>query len=277
MLKYFDAKDKYVVDEPSLWTVNGSVDIQYAGGTEHKSGNFTIQVGNIESYNPTELDSEPEPEIIPTPTPSGGEDTPSGGGDEPGGGGETPGGDTPVTPEPTPTGSGIIFRLTNNCGREVRLSGKVILNVSKSPTDWTNSTQVNANFHPATVGSSWAYNDIIIPIGGTYTSPAVTTIDGIYMPSVNFLDNSWYFMNTDDPNNIYQHSIKLYSRIWNTQKNESSGSDNMYWIGTPPQNTKLQNGKTINLVINNTNSEATLQPNNTGHYVILEQYKTSLS
>ena len=40
MLKY--SKNTIVVDEPSLWTVNGVMDIKYAGGTEHKSGKFTV-------------------------------------------------------------------------------------------------------------------------------------------------------------------------------------------------------------------------------------------
>lgn len=138
MLKYFDAKDKYVVDEPSLWTVNGSVDIQYAGGTEHKSGNFTIQVGNIESYNPTELDPEPEPEI--TPNPQGGSESgegESGSGEQGGeqGGGENPpsGGDDPVTPvDPTPTPSGnynVKIIIKNETGRTIQSTGEIRLYV----------------------------------------------------------------------------------------------------------------------------------------------------
>ena len=177
-------------------------------------------------------------------------------------------------PTPTPTGNGITFVITNNTGVEARLSGKVILNVSRNPNDWDNSTQINANIHGPQSGTSFAYNDIIIPSGGTYTSPEVTTIDGIYMPSVNFWDGTWYFMNTNSGE--YMHSVFLYSRIWNTQKNESSGSNHMYVVTNPPQNTKIQKGITVNLTLDWLNPEATLQPDNSGHYVILSKNNTGL-
>lgn len=177
---------------------------------------------------------------------------------------------------PTPTGDGITFKIKNSLNTEVRLSGKVILNLSKNPNDWANSTQANANMHAPTVGSSWAYNDIIIPAGGSYTSPVITTIDAVYpqYAGTNFTDGTWYFMNAD--NGLYMHSVFLYSRIWNTQKNESSGSNHMYVVSNPPQNTKVQMGITINLVIDWINPEATLQPDNTGHYVILSENNTGL-
>ena len=98
--------------------------------------------------------------------------------------------------------------------------------------------------HAPTVGSSYAYNDIIIPAGGSYTSPEITTITGIYMPGVNFTDGSWYLMNSD--NGVYVHAFYLYTRIWNTRKNESSGSNHMY-VATPLQNTKLLRGYTYYL------------------------------
>lgn len=122
MLKYFDAKDKYVVDEPSLWTVNGSVDIQYAGGTEHKDGEFTIQVGNIESYNPTELDQEPVPEIIPNPSGGGN----SGGSEQ--GSGDNPGGNEGQDPIPTGNHDVISFgvNITNAHGSAIELVGEIV-------------------------------------------------------------------------------------------------------------------------------------------------------
>lgn len=469
MLKYFDAKDKYVVDEPSLWTVNGSVDIQYAGGTEHKSGNFTIQVGNIESYNPTEIEQEPEPEVTPNPS-SGGSSSGSGDGGESGGGGNTTenissniqevhgsnkgnvpislilnntsnediyitgylycyiykaeiGDNAPISyiidpysensakyyvpaktrvtippeklsiqvagdnlpsyevpsryyggvvqysngepvnwrvyswtknsagtlahdpavvdtvpgtvnfvsggsveyilrgtnetkegtiikyknainletweanpdhepePEITPNpgentcyvvqtgGNGIKYVIHNQTGIEARLSGGVVLNLSRDPNDWEGSTQAYAHMHAPTIGSSYAYNDIIIPVGGTYTSPTVTTITGIYQPNTNFLDGTWYFMNTE--RSLYMHSIFIYSRIWNNNDKESQGSNHMYWAANPPQNAKLQNGITIHLFLTNVNPEATLQDASTGsgqsgHYVILDNHQTGL-
>ena len=170
-------------------------------------------------------------------------------------------------------GNGIKFVITNNTGVEARFSGKVILNVSRNPNDWANSTQVNANMHGPTSGTSWAYNDIIIPAGQSYTSPEITTIDGIYMSGVNFTDGSWYLMNSD--NGVYVHAFYLYTRIWNTRKNESSGSNHMY-VATPLQNTKLLRGYTYYLNLHWKNPEATIDPIKTGHYVILGYGKTHL-
>ena len=93
------------------------------------------------------------------------------------------------------------------------------------------------------------------------------------MPGTNFTDGTWYFMNAD--NGPYVHSIYLYSRIWNTKKNESSGSNHMY-VAAPPQNTKLMRGYTYNLTLNWKNPEATLDPDGSGHYVILGYGKTRL-
>lgn len=199
---------------------------------------------------------------------------------------------TPVNPDPGPVtpvtpvdpvvvpgqavytgGNGIKFVITNNCGVEARFSGKVILNVSRNPNDWANSTQVNANMHGPTSGTSWACNDIIILPGKSYTSPEITTIDGIYMPGVNFTDGSWYLMNSD--NGPYVHAFYLYTRIWNTRKNESSGSNHMY-VATPLQNTKLLRGYTYYLNLHWKNPEATIDPIKTGHYVILGYGKTHL-
>ena len=190
---------------------------------------------------------------------------------------------TPVNPDPGPVtpvtpvdpvvvpgqavytgGNGIKFVITNNCGVEARFSGKVILNVSRNPNDWANSTQVNANMHGPTSGTSWAQS---------YTSPEITTIDGIYIPGVNFTDGSWYLMNSD--NGVYVHAFYLYTRIWNTRKNESSGSNHMY-VATPLQNTKLLRGYTYYLNLHWKNPEATIDPIKTGHYVILGYGKTHL-
>ena len=124
MLKYFSDKNKYVVDEPSLWTINGSVDIQYAGGTKHESGKLTVQVGNIESYVPIEKDTI-SPYIPPTNSDdennNGDNNTPSGEVDPtPQGGGNDPGTD-PGT-DPTPSGDMIVrIKLVNGRGDTVRM------------------------------------------------------------------------------------------------------------------------------------------------------------
>ena len=202
-------------------------------------------------------------------------------------GGNSGGGTTPVVPSGNTCyveqtgGSGITYVIHNQTEVEARLSGGVVLNLSKNPSDWENSTQAYAHMHAPTIGSSYAYNDIIIPVGGTYTSSAVTTITGIYQPSTNFLDGTWYFMNTDSPRNKYIHSIFVYSRIWNNNDNESQGSNHMYWAANPPQNAKLQNGITIHIFLTNVNPEATLQDASTGsgqsgHYVILDYQQTGL-
>ena len=194
---------------------------------------------------------------------------------------------TPVNPDPvTPVvgssyavytgGNGITFVIINNCGYEARFSGKVILNLSKNPNDWANSTQANANMHAPTVGSSWAYNDIIIPAGGSYTSPVITTIDAVYpqYAGTNFTDGSWYLMNYD--NGPYGHPVFLYTREYSRSRSGTSGSQHMY-AATPTQNTKLQRGYTYYLNLNWKNPEASLWPDTSGSkYIILGYQRTDL-
>jgi hypothetical protein len=171
-------------------------------------------------------------------------------------------------------GNGIKFVLINNTGSEARFSGGVVLNLSRNPNDWANSTQAYSHMHAPTVGSSYAYNDIIIPAGGSYTSPEITTITGIYQPGTNFTDGSWYFMNSD--NGIYVHSIYLYTRIYSRSKGETSGSNHMY-TAVPLQNTKLQRGYTYYLSLNWKNPDASLWPDMSGSkYIILGYGKTGL-
>ena len=196
---------------------------------------------------------------------------------------------TPVNPDPAPVnpdpvvvpgqavytgGNGIRFVITNNCGVEARLSGGLVLNLSKHPGDWANSTQAYAHMHAPTVGSSYAYNDIIIPPGGKYTSPEITSITGIYQPGTNFTDGSWYFMNSD--NGPYGHSIFLYSRIYSRSRNSTSGSNHMYVV-YPLQNTKLLRGYTYYLNLYWKNPDASLWPDMSGSkYIILGYGKTGL-
>jgi hypothetical protein len=164
--------------------------------------------------------------------------------------------------------------LHNNCGVEARFTGAVVLNLSKNPNDWANSTQAYAHMHAPTVGSSYAYNDIIIPPGGTYTSPEITTITGIYMPGVNFTDGSWYLMNSMTP--PAGHPVYLYTREYSRSRKEVSGSQHMF-AATPTVNTKLQRGYTYHLNVNWVNPDASLWPDMSGsRYIILGQGKTGL-
>ena len=174
---------------------------------------------------------------------------------------------------------GIKFKLVNNCGKEVRLSGKIILNVSRDPNDWTNSTQANANIHGPQVGDSWAYNDIIIPVGESYTA-TINTIDNVYpdYAGTNFTDGTWYFMNAD--NGEYGHTVFLYARMWQVSKSKTTGGNHVYVV-TPLQNTKLQNNKTYTFTINWFNPEASLAPSTTTdsgtaakYYVLQENQQT---
>ena len=163
----------------------------------------------------------------------------------------------------------------NNCGVEARFSGKVIINVSNSPTNWGFYRQVNANMHGPTVGSSWAYNDIIIPPGGSYTSPEITTIDPADgQAAANFTDGNWYFMNYD--NGPYGHTVFLYTREYSRSRNSTSGSQHMYWA-TPLQNTKLLRGYTYYLNLAYKNPDASVWPDMSGsRYIILGYQKTGL-
>ena len=259
MPKYFSEKNKYVVDEPSLLTINGSVDIQYAGGTEHKDGEFTIQVGNIESYNPTKIEQEPLSDPNPTPTEPG----ESGGGSEQGG--ESGEGNDPVTP--TPSGNSVGFILVNECGKEVRLSGRVTLNISQTPTNWDTSTQVSANINGPTNGESWSKNTVSINAGESYSWTA--SVDSRYT------NGNYYFVSTDKPE-ISLYSIYLYTRTYRRSKNKTEGSTGIYTV-TPLQSTKLLNGGTYVLRITNMYEDATLDPNDTTKgYVVLPIGKEKL-
>lgn len=256
--KYYEVTKKNPSDFPDYKyyeTVNKigvNTAITLSTESEAKAAGATLYVKTEETPVVTPVDpgpSDPDPVVIPTPPVTGGSYAQYTG------------------------GNGIRFVITNNTGVEARFNGKVILNVSRNPNDWANSTQVNANMHAPTSGTSHAYNDIIIPAGQSYTSPEITTIDGIYMPAVNFTDGSWYLMNSD--NGIYVHSLYLYSRIWQKSKNSSTGSNHIY-VAAPPQNAKLQRGYTYYLNLNWKNPDASLAPDNSGKYIILSKGKTGL-
>lgn len=179
---------------------------------------------------------------------------------------------TPQTPENPPTpptpggGNGVTFVLQNNCGKEVRLTGRVTLNISTNPTNWASSIQVPANPHGPQVGASWAYNDIIIPAGGSY-SWTTNEIPAAYTAG------NYYLMSTDKDQ--YNYSIYLYSRIWRTSKGKTEGSTGMYRV-YPLQNARLQNGTTYYLNLYWANPEASLDPDRSGKYIILGYGKQSL-
>ena len=120
--------------------------IEHAGSTDTASipddANLTIQIGNIESYNPTSLSPEPEPEIIPNPQ-EGGNSGGSGGSGSQGEGSEQEGGDTPSgggegqdpTPTPTPGDTNsplnnpvitIGINLKNNTSSSIYLDGEIV-------------------------------------------------------------------------------------------------------------------------------------------------------
>lgn len=113
--------------------------IEHASNTDSADipdAGLTIQVGNVESYNPTNLSPEPEPEITPN-TSSGGSSSGSGsnsgsqeGGNESGNeqSGDNEGGNTNPDPTPTPGQSNISINLniTNNSGKTISLDGDVV-------------------------------------------------------------------------------------------------------------------------------------------------------
>ena len=263
---YYATQKKNASDFPdylyyeSTEKIGANTTIKLSTKTDAEAAGATLYVYVAPTPTPTpEPTPTPTPEPTPTPTP---EPTP--------------------TPTPTPTpvvvagqavytgGNGITYVITNKCGVEVRLSGYVTLNVSKSPNDWAHSTQVKTNIHGYT-----KYNDIIIPVNGSYTSPVITSFEPVYgeYAGVNFTDGSWYFMNAD--NGEYVHSIYLYTRIWQKSKGENKGSNHMYVV-TPPQNTKFLRGYTYYLTVTWKNPDATLDPDQSGRYVILGYGKTGL-
>ena len=271
--KYYEVTKKNPSDFPDYKyyeTVNKigvNTAITLSTESEAKAAGATLYVKPEETPVVTPVDpgpSDPDPVVIPTPPVTGGSYAQYTG------------------------GNGIRFVITNNTGVEARLNGKLVLNVSRNPNVWpdpNNPEQVNANLHAPTSGNSHAYNDIIIAPGGTYTSPEITTIDGIYHPNINYTDGSWYLMNND--NGPYVHSIYLYSRMWSRSKQKKydsgdknaspiSGSNHMY-VAAPPQNAKLQRGYTYYLNLYWKNPEASLAPDLSGSsYVILAYGKTGL-
>ena len=171
-------------------------------------------------------------------------------------------------PEPTPEpgDSLVTFVLQNQCGREVRLSGRSYIHITTgSTTDWASAVQVASNMHGPTKGSSWAWNDISIQDGGTYTWKAS-------IPN-RYLSGNYYFMSTDkDTNNP---AIYLYSRIWRRSTGETEGSTGIYRV-YPLQNTILAENGTYTLVLYSVSPRATLDPDQTGDYVILDLGKENL-
>lgn len=260
--KYYEVTKKNPSDFPDYKyyeTVNKigvNTAITLSTESEAKAAGATLYVKPEETPVVTPVDpgpSDPDPVVIPTPPVTGGSYAQYTG------------------------GNGIRFVIMNNTGVEARFNGEVVLNLCKDPNVWLEadaqgrSHQVYAHMHTPT-----SYNDIIIPAGGTYTSPEITAITGIYFPNTNYTDGSWYFPNGDKPNNQYMHSLFLYTRIWSKSRNKSTGSQNIY-VAAPPQNTKLQRGYTYYLNLNWKNPDASLAPDYSGSkYYILEKGKTGL-
>lgn len=118
--------------------------------------------------------------------------------------------------------------------------------------------------HGPTVGSSWAYNSIIIPNGDTYE----------WHPDIpdTYTNGGYYFMSIDkDENNP---AIYLYSRIYRTSDGKTEGSTGMYRVH--PLTGELKKGNTYYLTLYKVNDRATLDPDKSGHYIILAQNQTGL-
>ncbi len=181
---------------------------------------------------------------------------------------------TPVTPgtvdvssQAVYTGqSGVTFVIKNSLSVEARFTGKAILNLSKNPNDWDNSIQVDANMHGPNDGTSWGFNDIIIPAGGSYQ----WNLSSIQYNGANIIDGGWYFMNSD--RSEYVHTIYLYCREYSKSRGKDEGSNHMY-TAAPLQNTKLQNGYTYYLSLNWINPDASLAPDTSGNKYIILGYK----
>ena len=280
----FTNKDD-VSDQPSILKITSDqVQIIHAGGTnteEIPEEGLVIQIGNIDSFIPPTIDPiDPDEPVDPTPTPTPDPDP-------------DPVPDPDPDPTPTPSGddhapetivystaeytggNGIKFVITNNTSSEARFTGKVILNIAKSPTDWSGYRQVNAHMHGPQSASSWDRNDIIIAAGGSYTSPEITTIDAADNgTTANFTDGTWYLMNSI--NNAYGYPIFLYTREYSRSRNAISGSQNMY-AAAPTQNVKLQRGYTYYLNLYWKNPYASLDPDKSGaRYIILAENQTNL-
>lgn len=288
MLKYDFTNNDDVIDQPSILEItNSQVSIIHAGGTDTKEipeEGLTIQIGNLDSFIPDTpdpidpddpkptpspdptLDPDPDPDPDPTPTPSGDDYAP-----------ET----TVYSTAEYTGGNGIKFIITNNTGSEARLSGAVTLNLSRNQNDWTNSTQAYADIVDSNIGipdqdGDYHKNNIIIPVGGSYTSPEITTITGIYMPTTDFTDDTWYLMNSISPTNVYGYPIFLYTREYSKSRSNVSGSQNMY-AAAPTQNVKLLRGYTYHLNLYWKNPYASLDPDKSGEkYIILAENQTNL-
>lgn len=98
--------------------------IEHAGSTDianiPDNADLTIQIGNIESYNPTSLPSEPAPEITPQ-QPENNEEP----GDDNPTNPENPGDDNPTTPS-TETGYLILHNTSNE---DIYITGHIYLAV----------------------------------------------------------------------------------------------------------------------------------------------------
>ena len=257
MEKYKFENNKAVVDQPSIITISStSVSIEHAGSTDTASipddANLTIQIGNIESYNPTEIEQEPVPEVTPNPSEGGSSGGQQGGGESGGdneggnsgsqeGGGDNP--DTPINPDPTPSGNGnITIKVNNRTGGEIRLCGEVIMNISRHPLDtsWSDVKTLQVDFvNPHSHGWANETNDRVIA-NGSYTT-WTCSVDSQY------LDGTYGIMQCST-NNEYGVPLYLYCKYYNKEKGTVSQGNGMYHTVVNSRQI-LQSGATIEVTV----------------------------
>lgn len=217
MLKYFSDKNKYIVDEPSLWTINGSVDIQYAGGTKHESGKLTVQVGNIESYVPIEKDTI-SPYIPPTNSDdennNGVNTNPEPGSNEPGTSEEP--GDTPINPG-TSDGNPVIninVNITNATSSSVQLDGRLRFVLGNPNQDGSWFAGWSGGPYIRTDNIYFSSSPIILGAGETRTFSGLTWQDadsGCGLGGASPLNSNYLPVYADDGSIAYAGNVLMYT------------------------------------------------------------------
>lgn len=248
-----------VIDQPSILKITGSVTIMHASGIDTLDENPTIQIGNIESYDPITPNPVEAEEIETTPS-QGGQSGAQSGDDNPTNP-ENPGDDNPTTPQNPGniqwadethnpgdisslsgtgwrsgygdgggnTPDGIRFIITNTLDQKVHFCGK--LKLYAAPSGSNEDTEVFAHMRNADRYDFWMCNPYILNTG----QQAFVELDWgenswVNAQSQNLpLKAGWVFRNADGIN----PAVKLYHCVIDNE-GETKVDDTAFIINVAP-------------------------------------------
>lgn len=285
--KYDFNNNQEEIAEPSIVRINkDQVSIIHASSTDvteiPDDEELIIQIGNIESYNPSTLSPEPEPENIPNN--NGGNNSSQGNGSENGGGSESGSSTVPIINGDTVTIGNKTYgtvhvNIQNDTGSEIRLYGEMLICASRTPSNWNNAIQISADFIRPHNPDWYSYpNTVSIGIGQSCSINCLV--------ETKYLDGTYYLMEGQSASD-YVTPVWLYSVYYNTRDNTVNWGQALYHIEKNEIRQQLSNGATIyvtadrlklsdesprvtdtTVAISGTTTEVNNLPN-TIHYVVL--------